>query len=346
MASFEFSSDNDDDLSDSLSNMQHQALLRSLHYTVGKIVHEEQEREAGKEVMASPLFTSPSLSASLSSPTKLLSIKQQKSQMSKSAISCLTELTYHYVTKCLANDLLSFSQHAGRKTITVDDVKLVARKNPRGLLDSLERFCDNQQQQQQSKKSPIRFTGISSSRKRQHNNKDSFELSDSKAARRNFFLRDGDSSSSEEDDDVNTSLSKKSKQKENQSKCVGFDIQSAVDDSSTSSESKDDENGSVDSDINERFKRNQKVTGTRSSKEKKRAIIDSSGEEDALRVPSKSTASSIERRNQKITGSKTSKEKKRIIIDSDEEDDLGLLVTSKRKKTCTIDLLDDDDDGD
>ena len=39
----------------------------------------------------------------------------------------------------------SFSKHANRRTINVDDVKLLARKNSRGLLDSLEIFCEDRQ---------------------------------------------------------------------------------------------------------------------------------------------------------------------------------------------------------
>lgn len=67
----------------------------------------------------------------------------QAPQTSKDAIEALTQMTFHYATKCLAKDLVAFCKHANRKTITVDDVKLVARKNPRGLLESLEGFCDN-----------------------------------------------------------------------------------------------------------------------------------------------------------------------------------------------------------
>lgn len=67
----------------------------------------------------------------------------RKLPMSKSSIRTLTQMTYHYATKCLAKDLAAFSKHANRKTITVDDVKLVARKNPRGLMDAIEGFCEH-----------------------------------------------------------------------------------------------------------------------------------------------------------------------------------------------------------
>lgn len=64
-------------------------------------------------------------------------------QLTKSAITTLTELTYLYATTSLANDLEAFSQHAGRRTITPEDVQLVARKNPDNLLAKLQDFTDS-----------------------------------------------------------------------------------------------------------------------------------------------------------------------------------------------------------
>lgn len=75
------------------------------------------------------------------------STQKKNIRMSQSAIVALTELTYHYATKCLGPDLIQFSQHANRKTINVDDVKLAARRNPNGVLDSLQNFCENHQDQ-------------------------------------------------------------------------------------------------------------------------------------------------------------------------------------------------------
>jgi uncharacterized protein with von Willebrand factor type A (vWA) domain len=63
--------------------------------------------------------------------------------MTKSAITALTELTYLYATTSLANDLEAFSQHAGRRTITPEDVQLVARKNPDNLLSKLQDFANS-----------------------------------------------------------------------------------------------------------------------------------------------------------------------------------------------------------
>lgn len=42
----------------------------------------------------------------------------QAPQTSKDAIEALTQMTFHYATKCLAKDLVAFCKHANRKTIT------------------------------------------------------------------------------------------------------------------------------------------------------------------------------------------------------------------------------------
>jgi len=62
-------------------------------------------------------------------------------RMNATAVSSLTELVYQYATTSLANDIVAFSKHAGRKTVTVDDVKLAIRKDKR-TYDSLCRFCE------------------------------------------------------------------------------------------------------------------------------------------------------------------------------------------------------------
>ena len=58
--------------------------------------------------------------------------------MSWNAIRTLTELVYNYTTNIMSQDLVSFSEHANRKTITLDDVKLMARKNPANLYNQLQ----------------------------------------------------------------------------------------------------------------------------------------------------------------------------------------------------------------
>ena len=67
--------------------------------------------------------------------------KHDGAQMTTSAILTLTELTYLYATTSLANDLVAFSQHASRRTITPDDVLLVARKNPDNLVAKMKEFA-------------------------------------------------------------------------------------------------------------------------------------------------------------------------------------------------------------
>jgi histone H3/H4 len=62
-------------------------------------------------------------------------------QVTKGAILTLTELTFLYATTSLANDLAAFSQHANRRTITSDDVLLIARKNPDSLQAKLNDFA-------------------------------------------------------------------------------------------------------------------------------------------------------------------------------------------------------------
>lgn len=104
---------------------EHNAIHNALHLAVGNICREEERAERENSINTTGTATP---------------------RMSREAIETLTQMTYHYATKCLAKDLVSFRKHAGRKTISVDDVKLVARKNPRGLMDSLEGFCEQQQE--------------------------------------------------------------------------------------------------------------------------------------------------------------------------------------------------------
>lgn len=61
--------------------------------------------------------------------------------MSTQAIKALAEFTFLYATTSLAHDLDAFSSHANRKTINVEDVKLVVRKRP-DLVSKLSEFFD------------------------------------------------------------------------------------------------------------------------------------------------------------------------------------------------------------
>lgn len=79
----------------------------ALHYAVGSICRQEEQDDGGM-------------------------------RMSVGAISALTELVYEYSTRMLGKDLVAFSEHAGRKRITIDDVKLMARKDPANILSQLQ----------------------------------------------------------------------------------------------------------------------------------------------------------------------------------------------------------------
>ena len=86
--------------------------------------------------------------AALQHAVALVCVKEEmldeSSHMSTQAVAALSELVYQYATTCLSNDLLSFSIHANRRTITVEDVLLVARKDPQGLLAKLEAFVEQE----------------------------------------------------------------------------------------------------------------------------------------------------------------------------------------------------------
>ena len=59
--------------------------------------------------------------------------------MSRGAIAALTDLAYRYSTTLLTDDLVAFSEHAGRRAVKTDDVLLMARKDGRGMLAELRR---------------------------------------------------------------------------------------------------------------------------------------------------------------------------------------------------------------
>jgi len=101
-------------------------LARALQFQIGTLCRQEEDQEHRNEGSTQNKHTF---------------------RMSQSAIAALTELTYHYATKCLGPDLIKFSQHGNRKTINVDDVKLAARRNPNGVLDSLKTYCEDNQDQ-------------------------------------------------------------------------------------------------------------------------------------------------------------------------------------------------------
>mmetsp|Transcript_26072 Transcript_26072/g.37066 ORF Transcript_26072/g.37066 Transcript_26072/m.37066 type:complete len:264 (-) Transcript_26072:218-1009(-) len=76
--------------------------------------------------------------------------------LTQGAIQTLTSLTYLYATTALANDLVHFSRHAKRLTISPDDVLLIARKDPGTLQERLREFARLQQVGLKTGATPIR----------------------------------------------------------------------------------------------------------------------------------------------------------------------------------------------
>jgi len=87
-------------------------------------------------------------------------------QMSTQAVAALSELVYQYATNCLFNDLLAFSRHANRRTITLEDVLLVARKDPQGLQAKLTAFDEKEKLSTNSRKDAKSTPKVSSSKKK------------------------------------------------------------------------------------------------------------------------------------------------------------------------------------
>ncbi|KAI1026267.1 hypothetical protein LB504_011254 [Fusarium proliferatum] len=95
-------------MADATSDEDRERLKAALWYAVGQIVDEESLR---RNRNATPQF-----------------------------IGALTELVWTQIEN-VATDLESFSNHAGRSTVTTDDVLLLARKNP-DLHQIMKEFVD------------------------------------------------------------------------------------------------------------------------------------------------------------------------------------------------------------
>ena len=102
-----------------------ESIRNALHLSVGNICREQDaaNKTSGDEdddmnmgIDAPPSFT-----------------------VSNAAIAALTDLTYHYSTTLLANDLVAFSSHAGRKIIKPEDVLLMSRKDKNGISADMKR---------------------------------------------------------------------------------------------------------------------------------------------------------------------------------------------------------------
>lgn len=112
-------------------------LRSALHVAIGKICRAEDFLSSSSSSFR-PLDND-----NAGSPTT--PPKKKGFQMNNDAIIALTDLTYHFVTTCFANDLVAFSHHARRKKqVKIDDVLLVARKDEYGCLAELQRvIADN-----------------------------------------------------------------------------------------------------------------------------------------------------------------------------------------------------------
>jgi histone H3/H4 len=75
-------------------------------------------------------------------------------------ISSLSLLTCQFVQNCVARDLLAFREHAGRKTMSEEDVILISRKSP--FHEHMKAYLKNQLGV--AKPSPVRSRKLDSYR--------------------------------------------------------------------------------------------------------------------------------------------------------------------------------------
>ncbi|XP_062170261.1 protein MHF1 homolog [Alnus glutinosa] len=67
--------------------------------------------------------------------------KRNGMEISEPIVACIADLAFRY-TEQLAKDLELFAQHAGRKSVNMEDVILSAHRNEH-LATSLRSFCDD-----------------------------------------------------------------------------------------------------------------------------------------------------------------------------------------------------------
>ena len=108
-------SDDSSDVDQAIDDDLVQSIRNALHLSVGNICREQDAAASSNGADIDTGIDSPSFT------------------MSNAAIAALTDLTYHYSTTLLANDLVSFSSHAGRKIIKPEDVLLMSRKDKNGI---------------------------------------------------------------------------------------------------------------------------------------------------------------------------------------------------------------------
>lgn len=198
-------SDNDNDSVTSPSNQQDM-----------KQTHEALHNAIGN--MCNPNSNNP-LSISLTAQSH----SQKKPIISKKGMEALTQLTFEY-SQLLSRDLVAFSKHASRKTVTVEDVKLCLRKND-NMLKKLETHLQNQKDERMMEMrmgEGMQFMNQITNRNVNH----SLNLDAVK------YASDLDSSDDDDDDEIDFAVRKSSESD------TLFDMQV---DSSSSSDSSDEE---------------------------------------------------------------------------------------------------------
>lgn len=116
----ESASDDDSDIQQPDEELV-ESIRNALHLAVGNICREQDATTAAAAADDDIMGDTPSFT------------------MSNDAIAALTDLTYHYSTTLLANDLVTFSSHAGRKLIKPEDVLLMSRKDKNGIGADMKR---------------------------------------------------------------------------------------------------------------------------------------------------------------------------------------------------------------
>ncbi len=259
------------------------SIHNALHLAVGNICREEEKAERKNS------------SAASNTP-----------RMSREAIETLTQMTYHYATKCLAKDLILFRKHAGRKTISVDDVRLVARKNPRGLMDSLDGFLEGVCEPKDG------FNSTTVRREKKRGNHNSTKKASKKRPLKGISggsatstrLYDADDSSSDEDDglqpisnfgvnrnrdDQNSSKKRSDSFSDND---LGIDLQ--VEDSSSSSSDGGNGIGS-DGSMQVTLKGRPRQDSTKSAMENQDSGSENNSSDEELNLASKASKKRIEK---------------------------------------------------
>ena len=144
----ESASSDDDSINQQIDEELVESIRNALHLSIGNICR-EQDAASNDDSMGTdtPNFT-----------------------MSNGAIAALTDLTYHYTTTLMANDLVSFSNHAGRKLIKPEDVLLMSRKDKNGIGADMKRRM-KEIQSKSSKDGGRKKKSVSPTRKKSNSDK-------------------------------------------------------------------------------------------------------------------------------------------------------------------------------